>query len=396
MTMTLSRRTGAMAALAATIALAAAGCGGDDDGGATAAGGATTSTPATSGPEDQAAQLVADAQEPTAGFEAPGEPFDASKVRGKKIVFIGPLSIPFAQQNAEGLKQAGEAAGATVEAIDGKAQVNDYVRAIEQAISQKADVILIESLPVSLFASQLKKAEAAGIPVISVENHDPGPPPPSDPKAVVASVDQCHACAGRAMAQLAVADSKGKANAVAIWSSDVAGIGTPQVDAIKEEFAKLCPDCKLKVIDAPLAQWATRLGGLTRTTLTANPDVDYILPLYDGMVSFVEPAVRQANAAGRVKVISFNATPSVMKSLKSDGMVIGDVGAGSVRLGWAVADQAFRVLSGVDPVPDPKVPIRLFTASNIEGVDINAAEETWYGDPAEWRDGYKKLWGLTS
>lgn len=385
------RRWFPLTAVAAALALAAAGCGSDDDGSSpntTAAGGSSEAN-------GQAAAKVAELEKPNTAFEAPGPEFDASKAQGKKLVFIGPLSIPFAQQNAEGFKQAAAEVGATVQAIDGKAQVNDYVRAIQQAVSQKVDAIVIESLPVSLFESQLKEAEAAGIPVISLENHDPGPPPASDPKAVVASVDQCHACAGRAMADFAIADSGGKAKAVAIWSSDVATIGQPQVDAIKSEFAELCPDCTLEVVDAPLAQWSTRLAGLTRSTLTANPDVNYILPLYDGMVSFVEPAIRQANAADRVKIVSFNATPSVMESLKDGGTVAADVGAGSVRLGWALGDQVFRVLAGVEPVPDPKVPIRLFTANNIGSIDIDDPEEMWYGDPAVWRDGYKQLWGVS-
>jgi hypothetical protein len=54
------------------------------------------------------------------------------------------------------------------------------------------------------------------------------------------------------------------------------------------------------------------------------------------------------------------------------------------------------VLAGADPVDDPKIPVRLFTADNIDEIDIKAKEETWFGDPAEWREGYKELWGVGS
>jgi hypothetical protein len=67
---------------------------------------------------------------------------------------------------------------------------------------------------------------------------------------------------------------------------------------------------------------------------------------------------------------------------------------GNVRLGWAIADQAFRILAGEEAILDPKIPVRLFTSENIGEIDIDAKEETWFGDPAEWRDGYKEIWGL--
>lgn len=340
-----------------------------------------------------ATAVVASSSKPDTSFVAPGPSFDATKVKGKTIYLIAPLSIPFVQEELAGIKEAVAVAGATLVALDGNV-VDAYVRGVQQAIAQKADVILIESFPVSLFSTQIAQAQAAGIKVISVENHDPGLPPSTDPKGVVGSVDQCHACAGREMADYAIADSDGKADAIVFWSSDVPGIGKPQVDAIQSEFAKNCPSCSVKVVDAPLAQWSTGLTQLTSSTLTADPQASYLLPLYDGMVSFMQPAVKLANRTEKVKIVTFNATAAVMNLMKSGNLVAADVGVNNARLGWAIADQAFRAIAGAAPVADPKVPTLLFTKQNIGTIDLTAASDTWYGDSSLWRNGYKKLWGL--
>jgi hypothetical protein len=123
--------------------------------------------------------------------------------------------------------------------------------------------------------------------------------------------------------------------------------------------------------------------------------VGYILPLYDGMVTFMVPGIRAANALSRVKISSFNATPAVMQQISSSGDVLSDVGIGSVRYGWGWADQTFRVLSGVPAVTDENLPVRLFDASNIGTIDLSASTDSWYGT-VDYRSAYRKLWGLTS
>jgi ribose transport system substrate-binding protein len=357
------------------------------------------STIASSTGSDQAGLAAAQSNVRTAtavntGFTSPGASFDSSKLRGKKIWVITFLSVPFAQQSVQGLKEAAAAVGATVTAVDGSAGVDAYQRGIKQAIAQKADAIIIGTLNPSLFRADLAVAHAKGIKVIAVSSQAPGTSPAAgDP--VDGFVDPCYKCAGGLMADSAITDSKGKADVLVLWSSDVKIPGEAQLSAIQAEFGTNCPGCRVKVQDVPAAQWATRLQPVTQSAVSSDPKLDYILPLYDGMVTFMVPGIRAANAQTRVKISSFNATPAVMQQIGSGGVVLSDVGIGSVRYGWGWADQTFRVLSGVPAVTDEKLPVRLFDASNVGSINLTASTDPWYGS-VDYRSEYKKLWGLTS
>lgn len=373
------------AAIAGTLALVT-GCG-------TAASSSGSTTIDANGLA-RAKAAVHDGTQQNQGFQAPGPAFDAAKLRGKKVWVITVLSVPFAQQNVAGLKEAAAAVGATVTAVDGTAGVDAYQRGIRQAIAQRADAIVIGTLNPSLFTTDLNTARSRGIKVLAVSSHAPGQlPPASEP--VDGYVDPCYTCAGRLMADSAIADSKGKANALVLWSSDVKIPGQIQLSAIKDEFKKNCPSCALKVEDVPSTQWATRLQSVTQIDITSNPKLTYLLPLYDGMVSFMLPAVRAANATNRIKISSFNATPAVMQQISGQGGMLSDVGIGSVRYGWGWADQTFRTLAGSPPVKDEQLPVRLFDSSNIGQLHLKASTDTWYGN-VDYRSEYRKLWGVTS
>ncbi|TAN34665.1 sugar ABC transporter substrate-binding protein [bacterium] len=337
---------------------------------------------------------VTAATAPITSFQAPGPAFDAAKASGKDVWVLAPLSVPFAATALRGMREAASTAHVTITAFDTKAQVALTSQGIQQAIAAHAAAILIIALPVTLFSADLATAQKAGIKVISVENHDPGLPPSTDPKAVVASVDQCHGCAGTVMADYVIAKAKGAANVVIFWSSDSPGIGEPQLKAIKEEFATNCASCKVSVEDAPIATWATRLTAQTQSVLTANPKANVLLPIYDGMVPFMLPAVYAANRSSGVSIVTYNATPAVMQSLAKGDVVVADIGVGTTRFGWAWADQAFRVLAGAAPVADENVPLRLFDSTNVKQLKIDGPDDAWYGT-VDYRSAYEKLWGLS-
>jgi ribose transport system substrate-binding protein len=341
-------------------------------------------------PVPTAKKLVAFWEKPPSSFTPPGPAFDASKTKGKTVYGILLLAVPFAQINKAGYEAGLNAAGVKLVALDGKAQVQETSRAIEQAIAQNADLILVETLPGKLFAPDFAKAKAKGIPVIMVENQDPGKRLPDEPKSVTTGCDQCHRCVGKIMADFAVADSGDNGKIVIVWSADIPGIGQPQLDGIKSELKRLGSKLQVEIKNVPIARWNSDLPTLTQT-IVRDTNVKYLLPLYDGMVLLMLPSIHAANAQNRVKVVTFNATPSVLESMKKGDIIAADFGASPEQFGWAWADQTLRVLSGVPPVSDVKLPIRLFTRNNIDSINLKAQQQTWYGN-VDFGTAYKKLW----
>jgi ribose transport system substrate-binding protein len=323
----------------------------------------------------------------------PGKPFDASKAKGKSIWYVSlSLSIPFEQYMLQGIQQGAKLVGAKGVGFDGKFSAAEASRGIEQAIQAKASVIMVGGFEPSLVGPALSDAEKAGIPVIMANVQDPGPPRSDYPSAVKAFATHSFSWPGRVEADFVTADSGGKANIVFMSTSDLPHITGPEKDAFLSELKRVCPDCKVKVMNVPSGQWNT-LQTKTASLIRANPDVNYIVPDFDGMVIFALPGVHSAGAQGKVKIVSFNATPSVMKALKNHDVVVGETGGPNLLQGWAFADQALRVAAGVKPLPDIGVKDRLFTADNINSINLGAEESTWYGE-GDYVAAYKKLWGV--
>ena len=340
----------------------------------------------------EAKKLVKQYEQPPK-WAPPGKPFDASKAKGKSIWYVSlSLSIPFEQYMLQGIQQGAKSVGAKGVGFDGKFSAAEGARGIEQAIQAKASVIMVGGFEPSLVGPALSDAQKAGIPVLMANVQDPGPPRPDYPPAVKGFATHSFSWPGRAEADFVTVDSNGKANVLFMSTSDLPHITGPEKDAFLNELKRVCPGCKATVMNVPSGQW-NQLQTKTASYIRAHPDVTYIVPDFDGMVIFALPGVHSAGAQDKVKIVSFNATPSVMKALKNGDVVVGETGGPNLLQGWAFADQALRVAAGLKPLPDIGVKDRLFDKSNINSIDLNAEESTWYGHD-DYAAQYKKLWGV--
>jgi ribose transport system substrate-binding protein len=139
----------------------------------------------------------------------------------------------------------------------------------------------------------------------------------------------------------------------------------------------------VKVVDVSFADWATRLQSTVQSQLAADPTINYVIPIYDGMSTYVVPGIQAAGATGKVKVATFNANLDPMKKMASGGAVSVDVGSSQAYEGWAYADQALRLMTGQQPLDDQLVPVRVFTAQNVDQQQLTREAELsgeWFGD----------------
>lgn len=380
-----------VAIAAALAALALAACGGDSGGGSDEPVGDGGTTANNNPGVEEARELVAVAEQPIE-WQPPGEPFDATAASGKSIWYISyNLAIPFEQRMLDGMKAGAEAVGASATGFDGKSDVSEYSRGLEQAIRANADVIILGGIEPKLVEPALAEAERQGIPVIAGTSQDPGPPLDDYPAAIVAVATHSYSEPGRMMAQFIVSDSDGEAEIIFLKSSDLGMISQLAEEGFTEELERLCDNCSFEVIDVPGAQWS-QLSTKAASMVRSNPDVNYLVPFLDGMVPLALPGLASAGAKGKVRVVSFNASQAVMKEIEN-GAVAADVGNPNTLEGWAFADQALRLLSDQPPVEDIGIPFRLFTENNVGELDLNGDESAWYGD-IDFITEYKKLWGV--
>ncbi|HXW81367.1 MAG TPA: substrate-binding domain-containing protein [Acidimicrobiales bacterium] len=338
-----------------------------------------------------AKQLVAAAMADPS-WTTPGAAFKASSARGDLVYDIAnSLQLGFTQTLVAGTEAGLHAAGVKVVVVDNKADVSETARLIQQAIGQHAKAIIVQSQPASLISAPLKAAKAAHIPVIELFEGDPQLPPSSEQAlGVYGEVTFCYSCGGKLLADWAIADTNGHVDGVTYWDSDV-GASYAENQGERAEFARLSPTSHITFQNVLVADWATQIPTLTQSDLL-NHAINYLLPNYDEMATYMIPSVEAASAAGRVKIASFNANADILKDLVDHDVVVADIGSPVGWMGWAVADQTLRALTGTAPVASENVPLRLFSAANIGSININKPESTWYG--VNYPAKFEQLWGL--
>jgi ribose transport system substrate-binding protein len=327
-------------------------------------------------------------------FIAPGPTFDAeSKVAGKTVFEIPITSeVPFITAVEEGMRQAAEVVGAKLVVYPNQGEPSQWAQGIRTAIAQDADAITLFAQNPALLGPQIDQAEEAGIPVIVVRTSGEEEPCQRDPGGEVygtTCVPGPFEQAGRLEADWVIADSGGDADVLVITSNDARST-IPLLKGLRAEFASKCPACEVSYVDVPIPDWSVRVQTEVQSALLRDPEIDYVIPIYDSMSRYVVPGLRASNATERVKLSTFNGTPFVLEMLQDEDVVRMDVGENLAWVGWATMDQAFRAIAGIAPAKSEHTPLRVFDDSNIDDTGRPPQLDQGYGDA--FVRGYRELW----
>jgi ribose transport system substrate-binding protein len=329
-----------------------------------------------------------------ADWAYPGGPFDARKAAGKTIFSIQENSAnPFTNTIVAGMKEVAGKVGMKLVDYPNQGQRTQWIQGIQQAISQKADAIVLSGGTIGpiYFSEQAAAAERAGIPIVTVVDRDltQGAEPNT-----AARVGQPYAEAARLDADWIIKRTRCAAHVLVITTNELIA-GNINSRAAQDEFDKHCGDgCTTRFVNVPLSEWATKIGTTTQTEVSSNPDLNYVFPLYDAMSQFVVPAIQLGGGITRVKVATFNGTPGILRMIQTGDTVEMIVGENEIHLGYAAMDQAMRLMTGADPIGDGDygIPLRVFDDSNVAETGVPPVYGVGYG--SQWRDGFLKAWGL--
>ena len=329
----------------------------------------------------------------TPPWTGPKTKVDAAKAKGKSVYLINLTEeIPALHEWSVVAAQQLKAAGVSVTDCDAKGSPNGITSCLNRALAARPSAIVALALDNQFIANYMKRAKAAGIPFITGQTGRPVLP--KSPPGRVAEVTFDYYQVGRIIGAWFAADSACKKGAPQIITTTSSRQpSAAEVAGIQSAIHQYCPGMK---VPAPqnvlIPDWATKLPTVTRSDLLANPNLNYILPLYDGMTIYMNPAIKQLHR--NVRMASFNATPVVMQTeVAQKSPLVADVGGPNQWYAVALADQVLRVLTGQKPVKSENVPLRLFTTANIKTINVKKDESTWYGkvNPIPH---YHKLWGV--
>ncbi|MDE2005890.1 MAG: sugar ABC transporter substrate-binding protein [Rhodospirillales bacterium] len=319
-----------------------------------------------------------------------GAAINPAPLKGK-LIFTVPVStaIPFCSVVDRQIGDFAHRLGLRHEVWENNAQLAQWAQGFTAAGEHGAALVNVFcGLDPATVAPQVRATLARHVPVVAAHTYAEGQPPLPGLSAIVYGA---YVPAAKLEADWVIRRTNAAADVLVITSPGTAN--APYiVKAIKGEFAKYCPGCKLRVIGVNPPDWATKIGPQVQSAVLADPKLNYIIPIYDGMVQFTVPPLISTGAGARVKIASFNATPAVLDMIRTGDIVTFDIGEDTTWLAAAILDQDMRVLLHKKPVADDIAGLRAFTKENVAAAGVPAKFATGYGDAAA--KGYAKLWGL--
>ncbi len=358
----------------------------------TACGAGSTTPTGPVAPNAAALQRAKDAvaaMEAVPNYQGPTVKLDTSSVRGKTVYFIAfDLSNSFNAQILANFQEAAKLIGLNVVALSGRVNPALESQYIFQAVKQHAAGIVLLAVGHEEAPEALAAAQAAHIPVITMAQRSAGLSLDVDTNgAVTASTYHI----GEVQADYAYIQSGGSIDAIGYGGASLPQ-DVDEWDGQQHELGVLCPNtCKYKSTNLDLQTFQAVLPNVAREAIIADPKLNWFLPDWDILGTYVLVGVKAANAQNRVKFSTWNGIPAALELVKN-GDEAAEFGVPLRWWGWAAADMISRFIAGQN-TPDENIPVRLFTQSILQTIGSTSDESLLYQDSKVF-DTYRSLWGV--
>lgn len=256
---------------------------------------------------------------------------------------ISTLNNPFFVTLSEGAQAKAEELGATVSVVDAQDDAAKQASDVEDLIQQGVDLIMINPVDSEAVAAAVESANAANIPVITVDRSAAG--------GEVVSHIASDNIAGGEMAGEHLASLVGEGAKVAELE------GVPGSSAARERgegFNNIAGE-KLDVVAKQTANF-NRSEGLTvmENILQSNPDITGVFAHNDEMAL---GALEAIEASGKdITVVGFDATEDAVKAVE-EGRLGGTVAQKPEMIGEMAIETAVKSLDGEEV--EASIPVEL-------------------------------------
>ena len=325
-------------------------------------------------------------------FAPPGPAFNArAAVKGKTLFTIPASSaVPFVTTISNNMAAVASLVGLKYKVWTNQGQPSQWSQGMQAAINQKVSSIdLLAGINPALLEPQIQAAKRAGITTVVAHLYDLHQATAPNLSAVV---NIPYNQAGRLLADWAIVKTQGKLDALVITINEVLSTA-PMVAGIRSEAQKCGAGCKLSFVNVSIPEIATRIQPQVQSGLARDPKINYVIALYDSAEApFAVAGIKAAHAEGRVKVVTFNGTPSVLKMVQDRNVVEIDIGENLKWIALGIMDQHMRLMAGLTPVKNEHIPLRIFSSANIAATGNPPQDSTGFG--SSYVQGFYKVWGL--
>jgi ribose transport system substrate-binding protein len=270
---------------------------------------------------------------------------------------VGTLANPFFVAMGKGAEEAGKELGAEVLVESAEYDLAKQTSQIENFITKKVDVILLNAVDSKGIAAAVQQAKAAGIPIIAVDTNAEG--------GVDATVTSDNYQAGKLAGEYMIEQLGGKGN--------IAIIDGPPVSAVTDRikgFEDAIKDSEIKVVAKQNGE-GNREKALTvmESILQANPSgsIDAVFAINDPEAIGVEIAQEQAGRKDEFFIVGVDGAPEATEAMAKEGssFVATSAQSPSNMIKKAV-EIGLKMKNGQDVDELIKVPVELITQDKLD------------------------------
>ena len=276
------------------------------------------------------------------------------KLVGVTVVDLGnPFFGAIAKSIEAKVKEAGGADAKTL-VMSGDYDLGKQSTQFDNFIQAGVDLIIVSAVDSKAVGAAVKRAQAAGIPVVAIDNT-------ADNAQATITTD--NVTAGKQACQYIADKLGGKGNLIIVNGPPVSGV-IDRVNGCKQVMADH-PD--IKILSDNQNGIGTREGGLNVTTalLTAHDQVDAIFTINDPSAIGADLAAKQLKRTGIV-ITTVDGSPDIEAALKEKTQIEASSAQLPSELANAAVDAGVKLLNG-ETLAEPSILVApsLITRENV-------------------------------
>lgn len=307
-------------------------------------------------------------------------------VHGKTVVYIAEtLTNPGVAGVAQGVQEAAKIVGWHARTLNGQGTPAGQRAAFKEALHLRPDGIVISGFDPGVAPDEVKKANAAGIPLIGW-HANPAPGPNDDPK-LFSNVTTRVEDVAKISADWIIARSNGHAGVV-LFTDATVPFAKHKSDLIKKELATCSGTKLLSYTNMPIPQVNSRAIGEVRSLMSRfGRKWTYSAAINDLYFQHAAPALRAAGKDGAGAPFNIGAgdgDPSAFQRVNGKQFQAATVPEPLSEQGWQIVDEFNRAFTGAKD-SGYVAPVHIATAANSGGA------LSW--DSEGYRQAYRKIWG---
>ncbi|WP_420962890.1 substrate-binding domain-containing protein [Brucella sp. IR073] len=242
---------------------------------------------------------------------------------------------PFYNELAKAITEEAKAKNVPLEISIANQDLNKQLADVEDFIVKGIDVLIISPVDSKGAVAAIKRAEAAGIKVITVDV-------PVDGVEVTSHIGTDNYAGGVKAGELMAQELGDKGNVAIIDYPTVQSV-VNRVKGFKDALAK---HPNIKIVAQQTGITRAEALAAAQNMLQANPDINGIFGFGDDAALAAAVAVKSAGLTGKVKVIGFDGMPEAINAVNTDPDMVGVIQQYPDKMGKLAVDTAVKVIAG--------------------------------------------------